>query len=74
MFTKCLKSLPAETSWNSLKAILRQQFSLVLTLAHVPTQLMHMCQQKGQSMQEFFHIVSLSRPLQTMNPHISEIH
>ena len=28
-FIKCLKSLPVDTSWNNVKAILKQQFTLV---------------------------------------------
>ena len=29
---KCLKSLPADSSWKSVKAILKEQFSPVLTV------------------------------------------
>ena len=32
---KYLKSLPADASWDNVKAILRQQFSLVPTATHV---------------------------------------
>ena len=31
---KCLKSLPADASWNDVKAVLRQQFSLVPMVVH----------------------------------------
>ena len=34
MVIKSLKMLPADVSWNDVKAILRQQFSLVPTIAH----------------------------------------
>ena len=50
---KCLKSLPADTSWNNVKAIWGQKFPLVLTLTHNATQLMHRYQQKGESLKEF---------------------
>ena len=49
---KCLKSLPADASWNNLKGILRQQFSLVPIVIHAATWLMHRYQHKGQSLQE----------------------
>ena len=38
---KCLKSLPHDVSWNNVKAILRQQFSLVPAVNHAATWLMH---------------------------------
>ena len=53
MVIKCLKTLLADTSWNNVKAILRQQFSLVLTVTHATTLLMHRYQQEGESLQEF---------------------
>ena len=31
---KCLKLLPADASWNNIKAVLRQQFSLVPMVTH----------------------------------------
>ena len=50
---KCFKLLPADASWNNVKSILRQQFSLVLTVIHGTEQLVHKYQQKVESLQEF---------------------
>ena len=54
MVIKCLMSLPAGTSWKNVKAILRQQFSLVSTVGHATTQLMQRHPQKGKTLQEFY--------------------
>ena len=40
---KFLKSLPSGTGWNSVIAVLLQQFSLVLTLTHMDSYLRHRC-------------------------------
>ena len=41
LVVKCLKLLPADASWDGIEAILRQQFSLVPTVTHAATWLMH---------------------------------
>ena len=53
MVRKYLKTLPADVSWNKIKAILIQQFSLVPAVTHAATWLMHRNKQKGESLQEF---------------------
>ena len=45
---KYLKSLPLDTNLSNVKAILRQQFSLVTTVTHAATWSMHRYQQKGE--------------------------
>ena len=53
---QCLKLLPADVSLNNVKAILRQQFSLVPTVTHGSTGstwLMYRYQQKEESLLEF---------------------
>ena len=50
---KCLKSLPADSSWNNVKAILRQDFFLIPTVTPAATLLINRFQQKGQCLQEF---------------------
>ena len=47
---KCLESLPPDASWNTVKAIGRQQFSLVPMVNHATSQLMHRYQQKRESL------------------------
>ena len=46
---KFLKSLPADVSWNNVKAVLRQQFSPVSPVTHAATQSINRYQQKGKS-------------------------
>ena len=43
---KCFIPLPADVSWNNVKAVLREQISLVPTVTHAATWLMHGNQQK----------------------------
>ena len=50
---KCLKPLPPDLSWNNVKALLQQMFSLVPMVTHVFTHLMHRYKQKGDILQEF---------------------
>ena len=45
---KCLKSFSADVSWNNVKAILRQQFSLIQSVDCATTCLMLRYQQKGE--------------------------
>ena len=42
-----------DTRCNNVKAILRQQLSLFLTVTHPATQIMHRHQQKGESIWGF---------------------
>ena len=48
-----MESFPADVSWNNVKAVLRQLFSLVPMITHAAMQLMYRYQQKGESLQEF---------------------
>ena len=48
---KDLKSLPLDTNLSHVKAILRQQFFLVTTVAHAATWPVHRYQQKGGGLQ-----------------------
>ena len=50
---KCLKSLPEDASWNNVKTILRQQYSLVPTITHATTKFIHRYQWKRESLQKF---------------------
>ena len=49
---KYLKSLPPEMSWNNVKAVLWQQFSLVTVVIHVTICQMHRYQKKVEGLQE----------------------
>ena len=69
MVIKCLKSLPADTSWNNVKTILRQLFSFVPIVTHAATQLMHKYQQEGENVQEFnFEFCELIQALMSHEP------
>ena len=48
-----MKSLPIDTSWNNVKAVLYQHFCLVPAITHASTCLMSQYQQKGESWLEF---------------------
>ena len=47
------KSLPPEKSWNSVKAVLQKDISLLSMVTHGATHLMHRYQQRGECLQEF---------------------
>ena len=64
---KCLRSLPLETSWKNVKAVLNQQFFLVPTVMHAATKLIHQYEQKGHNLQEFSFKVG--EPIQTVSNH-----
>ena len=50
---KCLKSLPVDTSRNNVKAILKQQFSLLPPVTHAAIQIVPRYKQQAESLQEF---------------------
>ena len=71
----CLKALPPDMSWNNVKAVLWQQFSLVSVVTQVASQCVHKYQQKGESLQGFnFELVNLFKQLQIVNQRIKSIH